>query len=45
MKTIKIVPEVVDNIAKLRELKDEAGKLAQVLLDRMLFLYFIQKKG
>lgn len=37
--------EVVDDIAKVRELKDEAGRLAQLLLDRMLFLYFIQKKG
>ena len=26
-------------------MKGEAGRLAQLLLNRMLFLYFIQKKG
>ena len=26
-------------------MKEEAGRLAQLLLDRMLFLYFIQRKG
>lgn len=37
--------KVVDDLAKVRGLEKEAGKLAQLLLDRMLFLYFIQKKG
>jgi hypothetical protein len=36
---------VADDISKVRGLEREAGKLAQLLLDRMLFLYFIQKKG
>ncbi|MGH7962812.1 MAG: hypothetical protein ACRERD_13450, partial [Candidatus Binatia bacterium] len=34
-----------DDIAQVRGLEKEAGKLAQLLLDRLLFLYFIQKKG
>ena len=36
---------VVSDISKVPEVKGEAGRLAQLLLDRMLFLYFIQKKG
>ncbi len=40
----KLYHKVVDDIAKIRGLEDEAGKLAHLLLDRMLFLYFIQKK-
>jgi hypothetical protein len=37
--------KVVADISKIREVKAEAGRLGQLLLDRMLFLYFIQKKG
>ncbi len=37
--------KVVKDIAKNSDLAKEAGKLAQLLLDRMVFLYFIQKKG
>jgi len=37
--------KVVEDIAQVPGMKSEAGKLAQLLLDRMLFLYFIQKKG
>ena len=33
------------DIANSISRKKESGKLAQLLLDRMLFLYFIQKKG
>jgi hypothetical protein len=36
---------VASDIAQVRGLEKDAGKLAQLLLDRMLFLYFIQKKG
>jgi hypothetical protein len=37
--------KVSNDIAKVRGLENEAEKLAQLLLNRMLFLYFIQKKG
>lgn len=37
--------KVVGDIEQIQGLKKDAGKLAQLLLDRMLFLYFIQKKG
>jgi len=37
--------KVTEVIALVRGLEDKAGRLAQLLLDRMLFLYFIQKKG
>ena len=37
--------KVAADIAAVPGLKNEAGKQAQLLLDRMLFLYFIQKKG
>lgn len=37
--------KAVEDIAATRSLAREVGKLAQLLLDRMLFLYFIQKKG
>jgi len=37
--------KVADDIASVKGLEDKAGKLAQLLLDRMIFLYFIQKKG
>jgi len=37
--------QVASDIAQVRGLEKEAGKLAQLLLDRMIFLYFIQKKG
>ena len=35
---------VATDIAKVPEVEGEAGRIAQLLLDRMLFLYFIQKK-
>lgn len=34
-----------DIINNRRGLEKEAGRLARLLLDRLLFLYFIQKKG
>jgi hypothetical protein len=37
--------KVADDISEVPGLEKESGKLAQLLLDRMLFLYFIQKKG
>jgi hypothetical protein len=37
--------KVADDISKVHGLEKESGKLAQLLLNRMLFLYFIQKKG
>ena len=37
--------KVVKDIAKRPDLSKESGKLAQLLLDQMVFLYFIQKKG
>ena len=37
--------KVVEDIQGTPELRDEAGRLAQLLLDRLLFLYFIQRKG
>jgi hypothetical protein len=37
--------KVADDIVRVRGLEKEAGRLAQLLLDRLLFLYFIQKKG
>ena len=37
--------KVIEDIEQVQSLKDGAGKFAQLLLDRMLFLYFIQKKG
>src|SRR5207245_862285 len=36
---------VAGDISEVRGLEQQAGRLAQLLLDRMLFLYFIQKKG
>lgn len=36
---------VVADISQVRGLEQNAGRLAQQLMDRMLFLYFIQKKG
>jgi hypothetical protein len=36
---------VADDIATTREMASQAGELSQLLLDRLLFLYFIQKKG
>jgi hypothetical protein len=36
---------VAEDIARAPGLRSEAGSLAQLLLDRLLFLYFIQKKG
>lgn len=36
---------VVEDVQATPELTDEAGRLAQLLLDRLLFLYFIQRKG
>ena len=36
---------VRDEIAAVRDLADDADAHAQMLLDRLLFLYFIQKKG
>jgi hypothetical protein len=36
---------VAEDITRVRGLEKEAGRLAQLLLDRLLFLYFIQKKG
>jgi len=37
--------KVADDIARTPGLKQEAGKHAQLLLDRLIFLYFVQKKG
>ena len=37
--------KVVDDIEEVPALKSEARRLAQLLLDRMLFLYFLQRKG
>lgn len=36
---------VRNEIARVRDLEDDADAHAQMLLDRLLFLYFIQKKG
>ena len=36
---------VAQDITKMPGLGTESGQLAQLLLDRMIFLYFIQKKG
>ena len=44
-KFAELYHRVADDIAEVRGLQAEAGKLAQLLLDRMIFLYFIQKKG
>jgi hypothetical protein len=41
----EIYHAVANDISEVRGLEKEAGKLAQLALDRMLFLYFIQKKG
>lgn len=41
----KLYHEVAKDISEVSGLEKESGKLAQLLLDRMLFLYFIQKKG
>jgi len=41
----KLYHKVVEDISEVHGLEKEAGKLAQLLLDRMLFLYFIQRKG
>lgn len=41
----KLYHKVADDISKVHGLQKECGKLAQLLLNRMLFLYFIQKKG
>lgn len=40
-----IYHQIADEIAMVKGLEKEAGQLAQLLLDRLLFLYFIQKKG
>lgn len=37
--------KVAEDIAQVAGLEKESGRLAQLLLDRLLFLYFIQKKG
>lgn len=37
--------KVADDIREVRGLEEEAGRLAQLLLDRLIFLYFIQKKA
>lgn len=37
--------KLADDIAETSGLELESGRLAQLLLDRLLFLYFIQKKG
>lgn len=37
--------KVADDIATVRGLEEQAGKHAQLLLNQLLFLYFIQKKG
>lgn len=44
-KFAELYHRVADDIAEVRGLEKEAGKLAQLILDRMIFLYFIQKKG
>jgi len=44
-KYAELYHKVAADISKDNGKKHEAGKLAQLLLDRMLFLYFIQKKG
>ncbi|MCZ2154063.1 MAG: hypothetical protein LC114_09220 [Bryobacterales bacterium] len=36
---------VAEDIAREKGFEEEAGRLAQLLLDRLLFLYFVQKKG
>ncbi|MFA5451316.1 MAG: Eco57I restriction-modification methylase domain-containing protein [Dehalococcoidales bacterium] len=36
---------VAQDIAEMPGLENESGQLAQLLLNRMIFLYFIQKKG
>lgn len=41
----KLYHKVKNDIAEVRGLEGDAGKFAQLILDRMLFLYFIQKKG
>ena len=40
-----IYHKVADDIATVPGLEQESGRLSQLLLDRLLFLYFIQKKG
>ena len=41
----RVYTEVANDIAAMKNLEGRAGSLAQLLLDRLLFLYFIQKKG
>ena len=44
-KFAEVYHRVAEDIASVHGLEKEAGRLSQLLLDRMLFLYFIQKKG
>ena len=42
---VRLYHVFADEIAQAPDWNSQAGTLAQLLLDRMLFLYFIQKKG
>lgn len=44
-KFAELYHRVSDDIAEVRGMEKFAGNLAQLILDRMIFLYFIQKKG
>jgi hypothetical protein len=44
-KFAELYHRVADDVAEVCGLEVEAGTLAQLMLDRMIFLYFIQKKG
>lgn len=41
----ELYDKVANDITKVHGLENKAQKLAQLLLDQMIFLYFIQKKG
>jgi hypothetical protein len=41
----EVYHKVADDISTVRGMASQAGELSQLLLDRLLFLYFIQKKG
>jgi hypothetical protein len=40
-----VYDRIAEEFAQIRGFEAEAGQLSQLLLDRLLFLYFIQKKG
>jgi hypothetical protein len=42
---VEVYHRVADDISSESGMENKAGELSQLLLDRLLFLYFIQKKG